>query len=125
MTDKQTREYNLYLSIDPNLTESDFLGMEYYASVYRGTDSELRQNLSAGKAFLHRKNNLISSNRVERTIGNCLRSGKEEWTRRDNAEFTQVDIDALKALSYGQECWTSAKAGSVTATVVWTVDSSD
>ena len=126
MTEQQQADYALILTVDPTITEEDFIGMGIRFWEWDSKKPEaIKRRLQRGRETLYRSTFLVCTNKISKVAGRCFKVGEEDWSRKDRFPLTQKDIDNVNALSYGQYTGTRNKAGDMVAHLTWQCDSSD
>jgi|15BtaG_2_1085339.scaffolds.fasta_scaffold00706_26 hypothetical protein len=126
LTKLQASDIESLRTVVPDLTEDHFLKLNFRLYGWDKKDAEsLLRRFAEAELRLYRNTALKRENVKSWKAGRCYRKGSEDWSRIDGNPLAEEDIDAIKALSYGQDTGTSNVVGDMVAHVTWACDSSD
>lgn len=124
MNEKQEADLKKFREIDPFLSEEEFLSFKVTLYSY-DHGKYLEEKLVRLRQRAYRDTVLKRYDVKSWNAGRCYNKGSETWARVDGDPLTEEDIQAIKALSYGQYTGTKNVAGDLEAFVTWACDSSD
>lgn len=128
MNDRQRNCFDKLRSVDPSLSEEEFLSFNPQNAVlwsWDNTEERLISKLIWLRADLHRRRELEKFDAKSWNAGRCCTQGTEKWRRKDLDPLTEGDLAALRELRYGQGLSIKGEVGDPVAIVDWFCDSSD